>query len=61
MNIFFRDGDSRSAPLIGNYTGTDHRYKTFFATGSSMFITFVTDHSVLKRGFKAYLGTDDGD
>ena len=56
IQIFSRDGDSSSARLLGELSGTTPQDKTYTATGRYMYAKFVTDRSNLDRGFKAYIG-----
>ena len=45
------DGNNASAPLLNTFTGTS-RPSDVYSTGNTVFVSFVTDGSVTKDGFK---------
>ena len=45
------DGNNASAPLLHTFTGTS-RPSDVHSTGNTVFVSFVTDGSVTKDGFK---------
>ncbi|KAI0242259.1 Exoskeleton protein RP43 [Lamellibrachia satsuma] len=46
------DGSSANAPLIGKYCGTNKPAGLIYSSGNSMFVTFRSDHSITKPGFR---------
>lgn len=49
--LYLYDGDSRDAPLIGAYSGTFLLGQTIESTGSSIFLHFESDGSIVRDGF----------
>lgn len=57
VNVY--DGTSNAAPLIGSYSGTAPP-PTISSTGSSLFIEFITNGSIVNSGWDAFYTSTGG-
>ncbi|XP_069976306.1 cubilin, partial [Penaeus vannamei] len=49
-----RDGDNERAPLLGRHCATADRFVGYNSSSNTMYISFLADHTISSRGFKAH-------
>ncbi|XP_047482510.1 LOW QUALITY PROTEIN: cubilin-like [Penaeus chinensis] len=52
--VEIRDGDNERAPLLGRHCATADRFIGYNSTSNTMYISFLADHVINSRGFKAH-------